>query len=107
MTSMPEVGRQAGHVLLDGIVAWDNDATSAQNAQAIELATHRLADIGAVPVELHGEADEPEVEVSITNLIMPAIVSMRWLVSRVSEATGQSVYEVVSDLRSFLDDDHT
>lgn len=39
---MPEPGRQAAHVFLDAVSAWDDDATDQANEAAATLAFDRL-----------------------------------------------------------------
>jgi hypothetical protein len=100
---MPEPGRQAAHVLLDMVSAfdWDNPDDPA-NSDAMNLAFQRMNEVGAVKATLN-EADELDLDIS--DLIGGAAVSVNWLVLLAAELSDGELtsHDVIVRLRDYLD----
>lgn len=105
MTSaIPEAGRQAAHILLDTVIAFDDElGEDDANSAAMDLALQRLNDVDAVTATIDDETDV--VDMNITNLVGGAVVTMKLLAGVLAEAKGISIEEVVSTTRRFLDGD--
>lgn len=100
MTEIPEGGRQAAHVLLDAVSAWDTAATPGANAAAMTLALTRMNDVEAITALL----DEDEnLSVDASNLLGGAMVSVNWLLEQLARERGQDKQLVITELRDFLD----
>jgi hypothetical protein len=97
--STPEIGRQAAHVLIDAVSVYDREATEASNTQAVVMALSRLHDIGVI--EVTSGVDGVQVEAS--NLVMPAVTAMTWLLSQLAEATGEDKETLIAELRDLFD----
>jgi hypothetical protein len=99
MSEFPETGRLVSHVILDAVVA-----SSIDGAEAVDptnLALERLGDIdGAVIVS---DAVDGEATIDVTNLAGPSIVMVRILAEWLAEARGESIEDVVSQVREFMD----
>ena len=103
MAPMPEVGRQAAHVLLDAVSVFDPEGSHATNTTAVNLAVERLDQVGAVTTT-HGRHG---VEVDPSPLVGGSIVSMNWLVSLAADLAHKDPAYIIVGLRAFLDsDDH-
>ena len=103
MATIPEEGRKAAHILLDTTVGFDSAAADAENEAAMNGALLALGDADAVTATIDDESDAASVDVS--HLVGGAIVTIKWLVSRLSEVTGESPEEIVFQAREFLDED--
>lgn len=101
MTSpLPEQGRQAAHIMLDCMSAWDKSAADDTNTAALNLALARLNDVEAVVATMH---DDDTLDLDIDYLAGGVLVSMLWLVTRLAEARDVDRSEIVADLREFID----
>lgn len=102
MSRIPEVGRLAGHTLVDAVSARDETATPSVREAATELALQRLRDIDAVVVRFDERTGRVDVDVS--DIVSPAVMAMIWLASRLAEATGESSEEICAALREYFDE---
>jgi hypothetical protein len=100
MTHIPEGGRQAAHVILDAVSAWDTAATSDTNAAAMTLALTRMNEVDAVTVTID---EDDNLAIDASNLLGAAMVSVNWLVEQLSHSSGQDKQLVIAQLRDFLD----
>lgn len=96
---LPESGRQAAHVLLDVVSAWDH-ADTAGWAERANLALRRLNDVGAVNTTVDASG---RVTVDVGNLVGGAAVALHRLVAEVATVTSRDQDDVVIGLREFLD----
>jgi hypothetical protein len=104
MPQMPEGGRQAAHVLLDTVSAYDPElADDAKNSAAMDRAFQRMNDVGAVSGTIDDATDVVTLEVS--PLLGGTIVSMHWLVTQLAHHKGTTREDVIFALREYLDDD--
>lgn len=95
---MPDAGRESANVILDAVSAFDADR--ADNRAAMDLAVARLNDVeGAYRVLVN---DRDEVTLDLSNLVGGSTVTIMRLVQLLSEATGASREEIISDLREWL-----
>jgi hypothetical protein len=102
MTDMPDVGRQAGHVLVDMVSAFDPElGESTANGDAVNRAWQRLNEIEAVRATYDDETDAMRVD--MTSVPGSAAVVVTWLVRQVALDAGVSREEVILALREFLD----
>jgi hypothetical protein len=100
---MPELGRQAAHVLLDAVSVFDPEGSHATNTTALSLAVERLDQVGAITAT-HGRHG---VEVDASQLVGGCIVSLNWLVSLAADLAHKDPAYIIVGLRAFLDsDDH-
>ena len=95
MSVFPELGQQAGQILLDAVSAY-NPAGGPGNGPAMQLALGALADSGAVQMIDRGT----HVELDSSNLTMPAIVLINWLLENHVDAADRDA--VISDMRMYL-----
>jgi hypothetical protein len=100
MTDIPEGGRQAAHVILDAISAWDTSATPDANAAAMNLALKRMNDVDAVKATLD---DNENLSLDASNLLGGAMVSVNWLIEQLAHERRSDKRLVISELRDFLD----
>lgn len=100
MTDIPEGGRQAAHVILDAISAWDTAATPDANAAAMNLALKRMNDVDAVKATLD---DNENLSLDASNLLGGAMVSVNWLIEQLAHERRSDKRLVISELRDFLD----
>ncbi|MCU1443845.1 MAG: hypothetical protein JWQ59_1995 [Cryobacterium sp.] len=100
MTDIPEGGRQAAHVIIDAVSAWDTAATPDANTQAMNLALNRMNDVDAVRATLD---DDDNLSLDASNLLGGAIVSMSWLIEQLARERHQDKQLVIAELRDFLD----
>jgi hypothetical protein len=103
VTDMPEPGRQAAHILIDMVSAFDPDSPNDQsNSDAMNLAFLRMQEIGAVNATLN-EADQLDLDVS--NLIGGAVTSLHWLAMFAAEMSDGRLTrdDVIVRLRDYLD----
>ena len=100
MSSMPEAGRQVGHVLLDAVSAWDGDAPPADNLRAINLALQRLHDLGVVNAFIN---ERGEADVDVSDLVGPAVVLLLQAVSLAAPGNPDGEHGVIDALRQVLD----
>jgi hypothetical protein len=100
MTEIPEGGRQAAHVILDAVSAWDVAASSDANAAAMILALTRMNEVDAVAATLD---EDDNLSVDASNLLGGAMVSVNWLVEQLAHERGQDKELVIAELRDFLD----
>lgn len=100
MTEIPEGGRQAAHVILDAVSAWDIAASSDANAAAMILALTRMNDVDAVAATVD---EDDNLSVDASNLLGGAMVSVNWLVEQLAHERGQDKELVIAELRDFLD----
>lgn len=102
---MDEPMRQTAHVILDGLVAFDEDLVLADDPAAVDaarLALERLNDTGAVVARV----DEATggVFVDLQPLVGAASVTIFRLVSQLARERGISREDVIAELRTFLDE---
>lgn len=97
--TMPPVGREAAHVLLDAVSAYSGGATDEANIAAMDLALRRLHDIGAVDVE---ERDGV-TGVDVSNIVGPSVVMLYWLARTAAQGTEEDELGVIARLREFVD----
>lgn len=99
MSIFPEPGRLVSHVILDAVIASTIGGDEA--VDPTNLALQRLSDIdGAVVVS---DAVDGQAAVDTTNLAGPSIVMVRMLAEWLAEARGDTVEDVVSEVRHFMD----
>lgn len=92
----PELVRQAGHIILDGITASDVD-----NEDAMELAFGRLLEIDAIEVTM--DEDEGELELDISPLMSGVLLVVGELVEEIAERDGTSAEDVLARIRTRID----
>jgi len=102
MPRLLETGRLTGHTLVDALSARDEAASAAVREAATELALQRLRDIDAVAVHL--DEVSGRVDVDVSDIVVPAVMAIIWLATRLSEATGESREEICSRLREYFDE---
>jgi hypothetical protein len=92
---LPEPGRQAAHVLLDAVAAFDEDASHSVNERPMSTATNRMAEVHAVRATLNpaGEAD-----VAVTHLLGGAIFTTKLLIGMVAVASRRSEEQVTHEV---------
>ncbi|THG33020.1 hypothetical protein [Naasia lichenicola] len=97
---MPEIGRQAAHILLDAVIAFESGRDQEDNVVAMNLALQRLDDVGAVDVLTSPSGD---ITLEVSNLAGGAVVALNWLIEQLAfrEVTDREV--VIARLREFLD----
>lgn len=100
--AMPEKGRLAAHVLLDAASVWSESVNEEANTEVMNLALHRLDDIG--PVKVEQDDTTGQIVVDVSQLAGGAVVALQWLISRLAEGRGFSREVVINDLRAFLDE---
>lgn len=93
--------RQAAHVLLDAISAWQDDATDDVNARTLNLATARLGEIDCVTATVDDNGDLEAVDVS--QLVGATLVLLRLLVGALAEAKQVDREVVVGIVRDYVD----
>ncbi|MGC5224904.1 hypothetical protein ACPW96_20255 [Micromonospora sp. DT81.3] len=103
MTPFPDPGRQTAHVLVDAAsVAMEEEV----DPEAVSLANQRLQEIeGAIVVKVDdpGPEDELDVNVDLSNLLGPSLLTLHWLIRRLAEAEHRSEESVIGDLREYID----
>lgn len=105
MTQMREPARQAAHVLVDTVTAFDEElGETAINGTAMNLALARINEVGAVTATMNDETDELHMDAS--DLLGGAIVSINWLAALAAELGKTSREHVLAELREFIDSDH-
>ena len=92
----PDLVRQAGHIILDGITAADVD-----NDDAMELAFGKLLEIEAIEVTM--DEDEGELELDISPLMSGVLLVVGELVDELAERDGVSAEDVLARIRSRID----
>ncbi len=97
---MPEVGRQAAHILLDAVTAFESGRADEDNVVAMNLALQRLDDVGAIGATT---ARTGEITLDVSNLAGGAVVSLNWLIEQLAFRDGSDPQAVIARLRSFLD----
>ena len=106
MSHMPEAGRQAAHVLLDTVTAFDPDlGEDDRNGAAMNLAHERLNEVGAAEATYNDDTDQ--VTIDITGLLGGAVVTIHWLTLLVAEVAGISQEDVIVKAREFIDSDES
>ncbi|MGH1547983.1 hypothetical protein ACRAWB_01910 [Leifsonia poae] len=98
--SNPNTRRLVGHVLVDAMTSIDPEAEMGANLGAINLALQRLKDIGAADLTYN---EESGVQYDATNIVVPALMAMVWLSSRLASVTGTSEEEIYVQLRESFD----
>ncbi|HEY8319235.1 MAG TPA: hypothetical protein VIG76_10420 [Amnibacterium sp.] len=98
--AIPEVGRLFGHVLLDAVAAWDDEADEALNERTLNLALARLDEIEAIRVTLD---DQDTATVDASDVLGPAVMLLLQAV-RLASLRGPAREVVIADLRRDLDD---
>lgn len=101
MTDIPDPGRQAAHIILDAVVAYEPGLPGDVGTDSMNLALERFNRVGAVSATMD---EDDHLTLDISNLAGGLIVATNWLVHRLAEARGTSPELVISDLRNFLDD---
>jgi hypothetical protein len=102
MTTMPEQGRVAAHVLLDALADWDK--SSHADAALLQVALDRLSDlVGAVRVTVEEHPDELEIEVDWSNLAGATFVLLQWFMERLMAATGFDAHTAITGAREYID----
>jgi len=96
MAVIPEPGRLAVHAMLDAISVYES-GDGPDDISLIDLALSRLAQIDDAVV-LRDES------VDASNLVGGTMVGWYWLIRELADAREVDSLEVISDLRSFLDD---
>ena len=105
---IPEVGRAAGHVLLDAASAWDDDVDDEQNLDAANLAVERLLELDAVRVDVEvdesedGADDEISVSVDLADVVGPSALVLRGALALLEER-GLDRADAIVLLRERLD----
>lgn len=103
MSTFPEPGRQAAHVLLDAVsAAVHEDPSSAP----VDLAYQRLMQIdGAVQVAVHnpGPGEPLAVRLDLSNLLGASLITIRILAERLAAAEGRDVADIIVETREFID----
>lgn len=99
VSRLPQPGRQAAHVLLDIVTAWDSSDKAGWASRA-NLALRRLDDVGAVTTT---PSDNNTVVVDVSNLVGAATVLNYWLIAQLAAATNTDMEHVVFLLRDFVD----
>jgi hypothetical protein len=92
----PELVRQAGHIILDGVLAADVD-----NEDAMELAFGKLLEIEAIEVLM--DEDEGELELDISPLMSGVLLVVGELVDELAETQGVSAEDVLARIRTRID----
>lgn len=98
---MPRVGREAAHILIDALTAYDPDANDTKNTQAIELALERLTLARCITVEMDESSGMARVQVE--NLVMPALTMLERLIREVVLLAKVDRTEVIAMLRDTAD----
>ncbi len=105
MTTMPEQGRVAAHVLLDALADWDR--SSPGEAGLLQVALDRLSDlVGAVRVTVEEHPDEVDIEVDWSNLAGATFVLLQWFMERLMVATGFDANTAITGAREYIDGLH-
>lgn len=100
MSTIPEPGRQAAHILLDSIAAWSAEAGVDVNGPARNLALARLNEVGAVTATM----DEHDVlDVDASDLVGAATLVMHWMTEFLATSTGWSRERIIAEARAFVD----
>jgi hypothetical protein len=91
------------HVLLDALTSWGpaQDGPGSVDADAIELAVRRLP-TEALDVSVMADANTVDVDVDFSVLLGAALLSMKWLVGELADATGRTEDEVLSEVRDTM-----
>ena len=91
------------HVLLEALAAWDSCAgrSGSVDADAMELAVRGLP-LEALDVSVSADAHTVDVDVDFSVLLGAALLSMKWLVGELADATGRTEDEVIADLRDTM-----
>ena len=91
-----EIARQAGHVVLDGVTAFDIEET-----RAMEAAFGKLLEIGAIEVRVDEAAEELELDIS--PLLSGTMLVVRELVDELARRDGVDHEDVLATIRTRLD----
>jgi len=100
VAEMPEVGRQAAHILLDAVTAFEAGRADEDNVVAMNLALQRLDEVGAIGATT---ARTGEITLEVSNLAGGAVVSLNWLIEQLAFREGSDPQAVIARLRDFLD----
>ncbi|MEJ7846001.1 MAG: hypothetical protein WKF93_10180 [Acidimicrobiales bacterium] len=98
---MPDPGRLAAHVLLDGVVAFD---PGAESGGATDLALQRLMEVGAVSATMD---DADHLDLDAEPLLGGTLVLLSFLVRQLSLYAEVDPLEVVAEARRFIDGEST
>lgn len=98
---MPKVGREAAHILIDALSAYDLEADDVVDTQVMELALERLSLAGCVTVEL--DENSSMAMVGVENLAMPALLMMQRLIREVTLLAEAHRDEAIALLRDAVD----
>ena len=97
---MKEPGRQAAHVLLDVVAAWDDEDQDGWGPRA-NLAIQRLNDVGALTAKFDDETDILDLDAS--DLLGATAIVMQWLVGAAAVLAKVDRLEVIAAVRDFVD----
>lgn len=103
MSTFPEPGRQAAHVLLDAVSTAVHEAPS---ASAVDLAYQRLLQIdGAVQVAVQdaGPGGPLAVKLDLSHLVGASLITIRIFAERLAAAEGRDIADVIIEAREFID----
>ncbi|MBM9462671.1 hypothetical protein JL108_04355 [Aeromicrobium sp. YIM 150415] len=98
MVDMPVNGREAAHVLLDMISAFDPED---DDAAAMKLAMGRMNEIGAVTATFDDETDA--VDLDATGLMGGTLITLQRLITLLATAHGVDEATTIIELREFID----
>jgi hypothetical protein len=92
----PDLVRQAGHIILDGVTAADVD-----NDDAMQAAFGRLLEIEAIEVTM--DEDEGELELDISPLMSGVLLVVGELVDELAARDGVTAEDVLARIRTRID----
>ncbi|WP_181641659.1 hypothetical protein [Nocardioides massiliensis] len=103
---MPELGRQAAHVLVDMVSVSDPGlGDSPGSGSAVPLAARRFNEIEAVSLTVNDETEATHLDMSY--VLGPTAVLITWLVRQLELHAGVRQETVLVAAREFLDSEDT
>ena len=102
VTDIPESGKKAAHIVLDMVSAFDPDGDDERNTAAMNLAFHRMNEVGAVTATFDEEANTLDVDGS--NMMGGLSVLVMWLVTRTADLSGVTKHDVIVKAREFVNE---
>ncbi|MDO9396869.1 MAG: hypothetical protein Q7T71_10020 [Herbiconiux sp.] len=94
---IPPTGARAAHVLLDAVVSQSPTQSPEANVNAMQLALASLAEPEA------GDPRGSDPRPGPGDVVGASVVCITWLATRLADAGGLDLEDVVAELRDFVD----